>query len=148
MVTRQRITTFINLMLELLWYSNGIIRMKFYKKMRKGIFLRSHSLSSTVILKWCAAAHRGASRGVPRILLKLIFKRRDNPICIQIYYIHEILFLFILKYINIFLILYMKCVRKFVYVLQCAVNQKSLRTTGVVIQRCTQGGTDEGLTGA
>jgi hypothetical protein len=51
--------------------------------------------------------------------------------CIEIYYIHDF-FSHNLKYINIFFILYIKCARKFLYVLQCTMNQKSLRTTGVM----------------
>jgi hypothetical protein len=41
------------------------------------------------------------------------------------------IFIYSLKYINIFLIVYMKCARKF-FVLQCAMNQKSMRTSSVV----------------
>jgi hypothetical protein len=52
------------------------------------------------------------------LLVKLYFKNEKKPICIQI-------FINGLKYINIFLILYTKYARKFVYVLQCAANQKS-----------------------
>jgi hypothetical protein len=36
-----------------------------------------------------------------------------------------------LKYINIFLILYTKCARNFLYVLQCIATQKCLRTTAL-----------------
>jgi hypothetical protein len=36
------------------------------------------------------------------------------------------------KYINIFLILYTKCARKCVYILECAAGKKSLRTTGLI----------------
>jgi hypothetical protein len=50
-------------------------------------------------------------------IMKVYFKNEKKPICIGIF-IHS------LKYINIFLILYTKCARKFVYVLQCAANQK------------------------
>jgi hypothetical protein len=57
-------------------------------------------------------------------VLKVHFKNEKKPICIEIF-IHS------LKYINIFLILYTKCARKFLYDLQCAANQKSLRTIGV-----------------
>jgi hypothetical protein len=53
-----------------------------------------------------------------------IFKNEQKPICTYIF-IHS------LKYINIFLILYTKCARKFIYVLQCAANQESLRTTAL-----------------
>jgi hypothetical protein len=35
------------------------------------------------------------------------------------------------KCINMFLILYTKCARKFVYILRCVANQKSLRITGL-----------------
>jgi hypothetical protein len=41
------------------------------------------------------------------------------------------MFIHILKYINIFLMLYTKCARTFLYVLQCAATKKSLRTPGV-----------------
>jgi hypothetical protein len=41
------------------------------------------------------------------------------------------IFIHSIKYINIFLISYTKCARKFLYVLQCAANQKSLRTTAL-----------------
>jgi hypothetical protein len=50
-------------------------------------------------------------------IMKVYFKNEKKPICIEI-------FIQSLKYINIFLILYMKCARKIVYVLQCATNQK------------------------
>jgi hypothetical protein len=53
--------------------------------------------------------------------MKVYFKNENKPICVEIF-IHS------LKYINILLILYTKCARKFVYVLQCAANQKSLST--------------------
>jgi hypothetical protein len=39
-----------------------------------------------------------------------------------------------LKYINIFFILYTKCARKCLYVLQCAANQKRLRTTALAAE--------------
>jgi hypothetical protein len=61
-------------------------------------------------------------------IMKVYFKNEKKPICIEIF-IHS------LKYINIFLILYTKCARKFSYVLQCAANRKSLRTTGIDIWR-------------
>jgi hypothetical protein len=57
--------------------------------------------------------------------MKVYFKNEKKPICIEIF-IHS------LEYINIFSILYTKCVRKFLCVLQRAANQKkSLRTTGL-----------------
>jgi hypothetical protein len=37
------------------------------------------------------------------------------------------IFIHSLKYINIFLILYTNCNRNFLYILQCATNQNSLR---------------------
>jgi hypothetical protein len=49
---------------------------------------------------------------------------QEKPIYIEIF-IHS------LNYINIFLILYMKCAGKLLYVLQWAANQKSLRTTAL-----------------
>jgi hypothetical protein len=55
-------------------------------------------------------------------IMRVYVKNEKKPICIEIF-IHS------LKYINIFLILYMKCARSCLYVLQCATNQKSLRTT-------------------
>jgi hypothetical protein len=55
-------------------------------------------------------------------IMKVYFKNEKKPICIEIC-IHSL--------INIFLILYMKCARKCLYVLGCAVNQKSLRTTAL-----------------
>jgi hypothetical protein len=63
-----------------------------------------------VTLKRCAAN-----------IMKVYFKKEKKPICIEIF-IHG------LKYINIFLILYTKCDRKFLYILQCVANQKGLRT--------------------
>jgi hypothetical protein len=57
-------------------------------------------------------------------IMKVYFKNVNKPICMEIY-IHG------LKYINIILILYTKCARKFVDVLQCAANQKRLRTTAL-----------------
>jgi hypothetical protein len=54
--------------------------------------------------------------------MKVYFKNEKKPICIGI-------LIRSLKYINIFLILYTQCARKCVYVLQCAVNETSLRTT-------------------
>jgi hypothetical protein len=82
------------------------------------------------------------SNGVPRhtgepeemarcamnIMKVYILKMRRNPF-VQIF-ITSMIFIFIhsLKYINIFLILYTKCTRKLLYVLQCAANKKSLRT--------------------
>jgi hypothetical protein len=63
--------------------------------------------------------------------MKVCFKNEKKSICIEIYYSHDFYFIHSLKYINIFLILYMECARKFVYVLQCAANQKSLRTTAL-----------------
>jgi hypothetical protein len=71
--------------------------------------------------------------GVPRILWKYILKMRRNPFVDR--FITSMIFIFIhsLKYINIFLILYTKCARKCLYVLQCPANQKSLRTTGTSI---------------
>jgi hypothetical protein len=57
-------------------------------------------------------------------IMKVYIKNEKKPICIELF-IHS------LKHINIFLILYMKCARKCLYVLKCAANQKSLRTTAV-----------------
>jgi hypothetical protein len=57
-------------------------------------------------------------------IMKVYFKNEKKPTRIEIF-IHS------LKYINIFLILYTKCTRKFVYVLPCAANQKGLRTTAL-----------------
>jgi hypothetical protein len=57
--------------------------------------------------------------------MKVYFKNEKKPICTEI-------FIHILKYINIFLILYTKCVRIFWYILQSAANQKRLVTTGLV----------------
>jgi hypothetical protein len=59
-------------------------------------------------------------------IMKVYFKKEKKPICVEIF-IHS------LKYINIrvFLILYTKCARIFLYVLMCAANQKSLRTTAL-----------------
>jgi hypothetical protein len=54
--------------------------------------------------------------------MKVYFKNEKNPICIEI-------FILSLKHINIFLILYTKCARIFLYISQFAANQKSLRTT-------------------
>jgi hypothetical protein len=64
-------------------------------------------------------------------IMKVYFKNEKKPICIEIYYIFFIfIFIYSLKYINIFVILYTKCARKFLYVLQWTANQKSLRTAG------------------
>jgi hypothetical protein len=49
--------------------------------------------------------------------MKIYFTDEKKPTCIEIL-LHS------LKHINIFLILYTKWARKFVYVLQCATNQK------------------------
>jgi hypothetical protein len=49
--------------------------------------------------------------------IKVYFKNEKKPIRIEI-------FIASLKYINIFLILYKKCARKCLYILQWAVNQK------------------------
>jgi hypothetical protein len=57
-------------------------------------------------------------------VMKVYLENEKKPICIDIF-IHS------LKYINIFLILYTKCARKFVYVSQCAANQIRLRITGI-----------------
>jgi hypothetical protein len=56
--------------------------------------------------------------------MKVCFKNDKKPIYIEIF-IHNS------KYIKVFLILYTKCARTFVYVLQCAANQKRSRTTGL-----------------
>jgi hypothetical protein len=56
---------------------------------------------------------------------EIIFKKLEETICI------EIIIILSLKFINIFLIVYTKCARTFLYVLQCAANQKSLRTTDI-----------------
>jgi hypothetical protein len=64
-------------------------------------------------------------------IMKVYFENEKKPICIQIYYIHDLIFIHSLKYINIFLIVYTKCARNFLYVQQCAANQKSLRTTEI-----------------
>jgi hypothetical protein len=56
--------------------------------------------------------------------MKAYFKNEKKPICIDIC-IHN------LKYINIFLTLYTKCSRKLFYVLQCAANRNSVRTTAL-----------------
>jgi hypothetical protein len=72
----------------------------------------------------------GGSKEVARCaanIMKVYFKNEKEPICIEI-------FIYGLKYINIFLILYTKCARKCLYVLQCTVNQRSLRTTTVECQ--------------
>jgi hypothetical protein len=64
----------------------------------------------------------GAPQEVARCavnIMKVYFKNETKPICIEIF-IHG------LKYINIFLILYTKCARKFWYILQCAANQKKV----------------------
>jgi hypothetical protein len=75
------------------------------------------------------------SNGAPQKVAKcaanikeVYFKNEKNPFFIEIF-IHS------LKYINIFLISYKKCARKLLYVLQCAANQKCLRTTGLVRYR-------------
>jgi hypothetical protein len=57
-------------------------------------------------------------------IMKVSFKNERKPICLEIF-IHS------LKYINMLLILYTKCARKLLYVLQCAANQKGLRTAGI-----------------
>jgi hypothetical protein len=56
--------------------------------------------------------------------MKVYFKNEKKPICIEI-------FIRSLKYNNMFLILCMKCARKFLYVLQCAMNQNVLTTTAL-----------------
>jgi uncharacterized protein YfcZ (UPF0381/DUF406 family) len=56
--------------------------------------------------------------------MKVYSKNEKKLICIEIF-IHS------LKYINTFLILYTKCARKLLYVLQCAANRTSLRTTAL-----------------
>jgi hypothetical protein len=56
--------------------------------------------------------------------MEVCFKNEKERICLEI-------FLYSLKYINIFLIFYTKYARKVLYVLECAANQKSLRTTGL-----------------
>jgi hypothetical protein len=55
--------------------------------------------------------------------MKVYLKNDKKPMCIEIC-IHS------LKYINTFLILY-QCAKKFLYVLQCAANQKRLRTANI-----------------
>jgi hypothetical protein len=62
------------------------------------------------------------SNGAAKIM-KVYFKNEKKPIRIEIF-IHG------LKYINIFLILYTMCARKFLYVLQCR-EPKILRTTAL-----------------
>jgi hypothetical protein len=57
-------------------------------------------------------------------IMKVYFRNEKTPISIEIF-IHG------LKYCNIFLILYTKYARKYLYVLQCAANQKSLKTTAL-----------------
>jgi hypothetical protein len=106
----------IRLVISLLWRHLSIIVRGEYPP--PGIILGLWDISTqmtehpfmVVILERCAAN-----------ITQMYFKNEKKPICIEIC-IHS------LKYINIFLILYTKCVRTFVYVLQCAANQKSFRT--------------------
>jgi hypothetical protein len=60
--------------------------------------------------------------------MNIYFKNEKKSICIE-NSIHS------LKYINIFLILYIKCARKCLHVLLCAANQKRLRTAALMAYR-------------